>query len=396
MITSLQPKFTNYFVEQKESLINNLFITTEAVFMAKTPNLNKAKDYVGTILNNQLTTTVDSNYTRLIRFFDEAALNHQELTRSLLLIVFCILKPKKNKKPLYLILDGTSWELGCTKVHLLTLSIVINEVAVPIIWEDLEKKGISNIEERKALFESACEWYDLEGMLLLADREYIGEEWFKYLKSKKIDFVIRLRKAIYKKCVDEQRSGVSNCFKHQKCTYSAMEHQAMMPMYKNTGVSKQVEILGELYSFVIFKNPKTEGVKKEDTLIYYLSTLNNKAKIIALYPTRWKIECCFKHLKTNGFNLEEVNLGTSEKIKMMMAILVFLYAICIDQGLKEFEKCSKKSAFKKYKNGKITLSRSVFRTGLAIVQGKFTNLQGFFTFLINLLHHARTPVWVHV
>ena len=157
-----------------------------------------------------------------------------------------------------------------------------------------------------------------------------------------------------------------------------MEHQAMMPMYKNTGVSKQVEILGETYSFVIFKNPKTEGVKKEDTLIYYLSTLKNKAKIIALYPTRWKIECCFKHLKTNGFNLEEVNLGTPEKIKMMMAILVFLYAICIYQGIKEYENGLKKSDYKKYKNGKITLTKSIFRTGLSIVQGKFTDLQSFF------------------
>lgn len=396
MITSLQPKFTNYFVQQKESLINNLFITTEAIFMAKTPNLNKAKDYVGGILNNQLSTKATSNYTRLIRFFDEASLDHENLTRSLLLIVFCILKQKKNKKPLYLILDGTSWELGGTKIHLLTLSIVINEVCVPIIWEDLEKKGTSNIEERKILLERACEWYNLEGMLLLADREYIGEEWFKYLKSKKIAFVIRLRKNIYRKFVDEQRDGVSSSFKHQKHTYNAMEHQASMPMYKNTGVSKQIEILGEAYSFVIFKNPKTEGVKKEDTLIYYLSTLKNKAKIIALYPTRWKIECCFKHLKTNGFNLEEVNLGTTEKIKMMMAILVFLYAICIDQGIKEFESGLKKSDYKKYKNGKITLSKSIFRIGLARVQGKFTDLKSFFTFLGNLLHHAKPPVWVHV
>lgn len=396
MITSLQPKFTNYFVEQKESLINNLFIATEAIFMAKTPNLNKAKDYVGSILHNQSDTKVSSNYTRLIRFFDEASLDHEKLTRSLLLIVFCILKPKKNKKPLYLILDGTSWELGSTKIHLLTLCIVINEVSVPIIWEDLEKKGISNIEERKTLLERACEWYDLEGMLLLADREYIGEEWFKYLKSKKIAFVIRLRKNIYKKMIDEQRQGVSSYYKHQKCTYGAMEHQASMQMYKNTGVSKQVEILGETYSFVIFKNPKIEGVKKEDILIYYLSTLENKAKIIALYPTRWKIECCFKHLKTNGFNLEDVNLGTTEKIKMMMAILVFLYAICIDQGIKEFENGFKKSDYKKYKDGKITLAKSIFRVGLARVQGKFTDLQSFCTFLANLLHHAKTPVWVHV
>ena len=62
--------------------------------------------------------------------------------------------------------------------------MVINRVSIPICWEELDKKGTSNFEERKGLIETACKWYNLKGMVLLADREYIGEHWFKYLVSK--------------------------------------------------------------------------------------------------------------------------------------------------------------------------------------------------------------------
>ena len=57
--------------------------------------------------------------------------------------------------------------------------MVVNGVSIPICWEELDKKGTSNFNERKALFTKALSRYNLRGMILLADREYIGEEWFK-------------------------------------------------------------------------------------------------------------------------------------------------------------------------------------------------------------------------
>jgi len=50
------------------------------------------------------------------------------------------------RKPKYLALDGTSWEYGKKKIHLLTLSVVINKVSIPIWWIELDKKGISSFE----------------------------------------------------------------------------------------------------------------------------------------------------------------------------------------------------------------------------------------------------------
>ena len=73
------------------------------------------------------------------------------------------------------------------------LSVLVESVAVPIYWVQLEKIGASSQQERKAMFASAIALFDLEGMTPLTDREYIGKDWFKFLKSNNIHFVIRLR-----------------------------------------------------------------------------------------------------------------------------------------------------------------------------------------------------------
>jgi len=391
MALPLPGEITSFFDNHAEHVVKNLLITAEGIFAAKSTNLNIVKDELGNVLENQQTTKPASNYKRLIRFFQLNDQEKQELTQSLLCICFCILG-LKGRKPKYLTLDGTAWEVGTAKVHLLTLAVVIKGVSIPICWEDLAKKGTSNFSERKALLDKACRWYDLRGMVLLADREYIGQEWFKYLKNNGLGFVIRLKKNVYKEQVDEQRSGSSRHFKHQKWRYIGMQREAKKSTYKNVGVAKRITIAGEAYTFVIFKNPKKGA---EEPLVYFISTLRDKRKIVKVYPIRWKIECCFKHLKSNGFNLEELNFSNKEKIKLMMAIVSFLYVLCIHQGLLAYSKL-KKSDFKKYRDGTKTLAVSIFRKGKAIVAGKFHHLKSFIRFLIAVLKGKRLPFWVHV
>ena len=116
----------------------------------------------------------------------------QALIEAILCFSFYLLRLKaKNIK--YLALDGTSWENGNKNIHLLTAllqawstpflpsSKVVNGVSIPIWWEDLDKKGMSNFNERRKVIDKACKLYNLKGLILLADREYIGERWFKYL-----------------------------------------------------------------------------------------------------------------------------------------------------------------------------------------------------------------------
>jgi hypothetical protein len=89
-------------------------------------------------------------------------------------------------------MDGTSWTIGEAKVHYLVMSVLVGSVAVPIYWVQLEKIGASSQAERKAIFETAFSLFNLQEMTLLADREYIGKNWFTFIKENKIHFVIRL------------------------------------------------------------------------------------------------------------------------------------------------------------------------------------------------------------
>lgn len=391
MTLPLSDEIKGYFSKHEEHVVTNLFLAAEGVFEAKTTNLNEVKDKLANILGNQETTKPESNYQRLIRFFRTPDEGKQDLIQCLLLVSFCVLG-LKGRKPKYLALDGTSWEDGLKKIHLLTLSVVINGVSIPIWWEELDKKGTSNYEERCKVMDKACELYNLKGMILLADREYIGEEWFKYLVDKGLGFVIRVKKGVYKSYIDEQRNGVNKYFQHQQWRYIGMERAAKKKRYKNVGVAKQIEIRGEKYTFVVFKNPKVDA---EQPLVYLISTLKKKKQIVQAYPIRWTIECCFKHLKSNGFELEAINFKDGEKIKLMMAIVVFLYALCIEQGWLQYRNM-KKSDWKKFQNGDTTLAVSVFRKGRSYLAAKFNNLASFLQFLTLMLKQRKLPFWVHV
>lgn len=364
-------------------------ICTQGVYAAKSTNLNEVKDELGVILGNQSTTKPGSNYQRLIRFFNIPDEEKEGLLKSLLFLGLYLLK-LKGRKPKYLALDGTSWEYGAKKIHLLTLSVVVSGVSIPIWWVELDKKGTSNFAERKALMDRALGMYDLRGMVLLADREYIGEKWFKYLKDNGLDFVIRLKKGAYKNYVDDQREGGGKQFVHQKWRYIGMEREAAKVRYRNCGVSKQVKISGEDYTFVVFKNPKKGA---DEPLVYFLSTLEKKQKVVRAYPVRWSIETCFKHLKSNGFDLEALNFKDSEKIKLMMGIVVFLYILCIGEGWLRY-KAQKKSDWKKYADGTVTLAVSVFRKGRSYLTGKLGNLKRFIRYLRRLIKKGAKPYWI--
>ena len=97
-----------------------------------------------------------------------------------------------------LLLDGTEWKIKESKVQFLTLAILFDGAAVPIAFIDLEKIGHSSQKERIDWFTKLMEKFNLEGMTLIADREYIGLEWFKVLRTTfKLKYIVRIKKGIY-------------------------------------------------------------------------------------------------------------------------------------------------------------------------------------------------------
>jgi hypothetical protein len=133
---------------------------------------------------NKSETKKSSHYKRLTRIFTGYAFSR--LWIALLSYVFRSLRLKSD----YLLLDGThqaswrstsSWDNGKTRLHYITLCVVFGGVGIPIYWEDLRKKGISNQKERIKLLKKAMKYFNLEGKTLLADREYLRIDWFKLL-----------------------------------------------------------------------------------------------------------------------------------------------------------------------------------------------------------------------
>lgn len=193
---TLSDEIIAYFPKHDAFTVQNLLITSWSIFESRTTNLNIAKDYVSSLLGTGKRVAVGSHYTRLIRFFKTEA--PDELLSSILAVCCVFLKPRRGKSgSKYLVLDGTEWEIGSSKVQFLTLCILWQGVAIPIWWTDLEKIGHSSQQERKDLITNALKRYNLRGMILLADREYIGEDWFEFLSSEGIDFVIRLKSNVY-------------------------------------------------------------------------------------------------------------------------------------------------------------------------------------------------------
>jgi hypothetical protein len=140
--------------------------------------------------------------------------------------------------------------------------------------------------------------------------------------------------------------------------------------------------LGEItYSFVMIKNPKHDP---KEPYIYFISDLKDAKAIANHYLKRWKIESCFKHLKTNGFNMENINLKNDLKIELMMGVLAVVYVIALKEGV--LRHILSPIPLKKYQNGKQYFVISIFRMGFAIIQTIFTSVFEIMNYLENHLN----------
>lgn len=134
------------------------------------------------------------------------------------------------------------------------------------------------------------------------------------------------------------------------------------------------------YTFVMIKNPKHDP---KEPYIYFISDLHDAQAIANHYLKRWKIECCFKNLKTNGFNIEDINLKADQKIELMMGVLAMVYLIAIKEGL--LRHLLKPIPMRTFKNGKKHLSLSIFRMGFALIQSVFCRINDLLHYIENLI-----------
>ena len=186
---------------------------------------------------------------------------------------------------------------------------------------------------------------------LVGGREFGGEQWLLEVAKRGFAFVMRL-KANRHMCVwwnDQVRPRKASLRLLRRCRQQKGLHSA------------EVVISDEyICRLVCLKNK--EGRDREPYL-YLLTNLDEVAAIGQYYQSRWTVECCFKHLKSNGFDLERQGFQQAHKVDIVMAVLVLLYAVCVAQGiLQQLQQPS--IATQKYRNGQVYRARSLFRSGL--------------------------------
>jgi hypothetical protein len=366
MLIPLLNKVSENFPNYSRSCIKNVLVLVLCLLLKETLNLNKLKGVVGGVLGTP-DIQADSGYKRLIRIFDNHAFSR--LWLDLLSFVFKLISLEGD----YLLLDGTSWKRGEKIYHYLTLCLIHEGASIPIYWNNLNKLGVSNTKERISLIKKARKEFNIKNKTLIADREYIGTKWFKYLINNELNFAIRLRKKLYKKAIN-QSAGKS---------YEALEAKIKRSKVATKALKKAFVLDGMQLYFVILKNPKNDP---KEPFLYLITNLDLPARAIgSIYSLRWKIECCFKHLKTNGFQLESINLKTESRTRLLMAITVFAYVISIHEGIKNY----KNVPIKTYKDGSQEKQESLFRYGINKVVAFCLSFSTFCTYILKKIKQSK-------
>ena len=180
LMTTLSPHF-----DLSKTRLETLTIMLAGLANGRTVNLSHlASQFPGMALHA-------SSYRRLQRFFQHVRLDGDVVAQ----LIFRLLDLRGAQ---LLALDRTNWKLGKTDINILVLAIVTRRFKVPLMWSFLSHRGNSSTRQRIDLIERYLRVFGASSIeALLADREFVGDEWMTYLIEKNVPFVIRLREDMY-------------------------------------------------------------------------------------------------------------------------------------------------------------------------------------------------------
>ncbi|MGE0086974.1 MAG: IS4 family transposase, partial [Desulfococcaceae bacterium] len=233
---------------------------------------------------------------------------------------------------------------------------VYKGVAVPLLWKllikkddpDAGKKGSPNTEERKYLIEHFIRLFGKERIeSVSADREFIGNDWFAWLKANNINIVIRIRE-------------------NQEVTNSRGLYAPAFSLFRNlkpgeSRILKGIRKIGEADVFI-------GGMKCPDGEFLIIVTFCNHEKIFEIYAKRWQIETMFACLKTRRFRFESTRLRDCERINRLLSITVMAFVWAYLTG--EINENKKQTVIKKHGYR----AKSIFRNGFDHLRRIFLNM----------------------
>lgn len=232
--------------------------------------------------------TTASTIRMVARVFHDAGLSQQDV----LDVLLPLLPPGK----LTFVLDRTCWKSGQTDLNLLVLAVVVADVALPLAWTVLGHGGSSDSRTRMFLVGTllrripAPRW-----AVLIADREFVGQEWFTFLRQRGIKRCIRIRENIL---VDQEPA---------RKVFQDIQPGQIRGLFERAWVS------GSWMQVVATRSPAGERVLIASDLPIWHT--------LSVYRLRWTIECTFSALKTRGLNLEQTRMTAPERLSRLFGLL---------------------------------------------------------------------------
>jgi hypothetical protein len=244
---------------------------------------------------------VDSHYKRLQRFFRSFEIGYDDLARLLVRI------GPVGGGPWRLTRDRTNWQFGKADINFLVLGIACHGIALPVFWSVLDKAGNSDTAERIALMERFLKVFGIAQIeALLADREFVGEAWFRWLQKQGIPFHQRLKR----------NTLVPNGWNRM------MRLDVLFGSLK-PGACRRLPGRRPVWgSFVHLTALRLD----DGDFLFVASSGAPQAEAIDAYADRWQVETLFGCLKSRGFNFEDTHLTDTKRLAKLMGLLALAFA----------------------------------------------------------------------
>jgi hypothetical protein len=363
--------------------IGLLFVLVSCILKSRTSCLYKAADKICDCIG--ILNVKSVVYEDFIKFFQtgKGDLVQTAILKFVLYFLF------STCTEVHLVLDRTNWEYGKSSKNMLCIGAIYYGCFIPLVWIDLNKKGNSNMATRLALINKLkTQWLAVlpfPAIHLSGDREFIGDFWLRQLAGMGIKFVIRIKSN--RKCTVWFNNGIKN----REIRLNVL-HRYLDKKGKN---DCEIVLYDDYIAhLLIVKNTSPDP---DEPFLYLITNLDNFEQAKELYKIRWKIECCFKHLKTNGFDLESQAFTAPHKIEMLMSILVLIYAIAIYEGtiIHQCPKTTPKIKTYKVKTKNktdltiLSIAKSVFRSGLTKVEQIISKTLDFIAYVEIIIYDKR-------
>src|SRR4051794_30396177 len=249
---------------------------------------------------------ISSSLRRIQRFFAAFTIDKDPIAR----LLFSWLPRQSN---LIISIDRTNWQFGKTDINIFMLSVCYDGIAFPLLWKLLAKKGNTNTKERTDILDKFVKLFG-KGCIkaVVADREFIGKDWLKYLQQQRISFHIRVRDNMWFEKPGGEKLRISWVLQGLKLK-EAWHHPKLL-------------YLDRVLVYV-------SGMKLEGGEYLLIVSYDHQQQALSAYRQRWQIETMFKAFKTNGFNIENTHLRDTVRIDKLVVVVSIAFTWAYKIGI---------------------------------------------------------------